>query len=359
MTEASHDRPPLPATSTGTATSGKPAFASRLFQAVVLLSIVAAGGAAAKYIMTDKSKGPAATKGHGPGEKKAAHGAGKGDGHDDHGAEKAAVKLTAAQLKNARLTIEPATAGVIRQTLVLNGIIQPNDEQVVAVSPRFGGVVRAVTKRLGETVRKGEVVAKIESNESLTQYDLTAPISGTVIERKGALGEYADKDKRLMVIADLSTMWVDLRVHQQDFSKLELGQKVEIGLAQNEAPKKGEISYISPIGMTDTQSMLARVVVDNADGAFRPGLYVTGRVLLAEQPVAVAVRHTAFQYIDGKPVVFVEGKDGFEAREVEPGLKDDDMVEIIFGVVAGDKVVTENSFVLKAELGKGTANHDH
>ena len=257
------------------------------------------------------------------------------------------------------MTIEPAAGGIIRETLQLNGVIQPNEEQLVAVLPRFGGVVRAVTKRLGDSVAKGEVVARIESNESLTQYDVVAPISGTVIERKGVLGEYADKDKRLMVIADLATLWVDFRVYQQDFEKLALGQKVDIRLARNATPKKAEIAYISPIGIADTQSLLARAVVDNKDASFRPGLYVTGRVQVSEQAVAVAVKQSAIQHINGKPVVFVEGKDGFEGREIEIGFKDDEMVEILFGVVPGEKVVIGNSFVLKAEIGKGEATHEH
>ncbi len=332
-----------------------------VLRGLAILVVLAAGGAAAKYIMSIER--PVAKSGHGhDGEEKGkdAHGSGseKG-GHDGHGhgPEKSIVKLNAAQLSNARLTIEPVAAGIIRETLVLNGIVQPNEEQLVAVLPRFGGVVRAVNKRLGEAARKGEVVAKIESNESLTQYDVFAPIGGTVIERKGTLGEYADKDKRLMVIADLSTLWVDFRVYQQDFPKLKLGQTVDVAL--HGTRRGAKIDYISPIGMSDTQSMLARAVIDNQDGAFRPGLYVTGRVLVAEQNVPVVVKQSAIQYVSGKPVVFVETKEGFEARDVEFGMKDDEQIEIIFGVVAGDKVVTANSFVLKAEIGKGEATHEH
>lgn len=356
MSDALHDtNTPDTKPIAGEAGERKSSVARSLAQGIAILMVLAAGGVAAKYIVAIERQKPAVGHGHGAAEK------GKGGGHDghDHGPEKKVVKLNPAQLKNAGLTIEPAGAGTIRETLVLNGIIQPNDEQVVAVLPRFGGIVRAVTKRLGESVKQGEVVARIESNESLTQYQLTAPISGTVIERKGVLGEYADKDKRLMVIADLTTLWVDYRVYQTDFARLKLSQTIETRLAQNGTPKTAAISYISPIGMTDTQSMLARVVIDNKDGSFRPGLYVTGRVLLSEQKVAVAVKQSAVQHVDGKPVVFVETKDGFEAREVEFGIRDDDMAEIIFGVIAGDKVVTGNSFVLKAELGKGEATHDH
>ena len=358
MSEASNKNETAPAEPIAAAPVPRSSATRWVAQGMAIIAVLVAGGFAAQYIAAIERKKPTAAHGHGhgPGEKDKGHGA--HDGHD-HGPEKKVVKLKPAQLKNAGLTIEPATAGTIRETLVLNGIIQPNEEQVVAVLPRFGGIVRAVTKRLGESVKQGEVVAKIESNESLTQYQLTAPIAGTVIERKGVLGEYVDKDKRLMVIADLTSLWIDYRVYQTDFARLKLGQKVETRLAQNGTPKLAAISYISPIGMTDTQSMLARVVIENKDGSFRPGLYVTGRVLLGEQKVAVAVKQSAVQYIAGKPVVFVETKEGFEAREVEFGLKDDDMAEIIFGVVAGDKVVTGNSFVLKAEIGKGEATHEH
>lgn len=325
----------------------------RLTSALLVLGVLAGGALATRHILAVEKVVSKDGHGHGA-EKKDGHGS--GDGHD-HGPEKKIVKLTPIQLKNAGLTIEPAAAGAIRETVILNGIVQPNEEQMVAVLPRFGGVVRSMRKRLGEAVQKGEVVASIESNESLTQYQLVAPNSGVVIERKGALGEYADKDKRLMVIADLTSVWVDFRVYQQDFSKLKTGQTVEVAL--NGTRRTAKIDYISPIGLTDTQSLLARAVLDNKDGAFRPGLFVTGRVLIGEQPVAVAVKQTAIQYIEGKPVVFVDGKDGFEAREIEFGLKDDSMVEVIFGVVPGDKVATGNSFVLKAELGKGEAAHEH
>lgn len=339
--------------------SSNPSLGGRVASALAIVGILVAGGLAAHSILAIERAVPTSAHGHGD-----SHGHGEKDargGHagHDHGSEKLLVKLSPAQLKNAQLTIEPAASGVIRETLQLNGVIQPNEEQLVAVLPRFGGVVRAVTKRLGDSVTNGEIVARIESNESLTQYEVMAPISGTVIERKGALGEYADRDKRLMVIADLSTLWVDLRVYQQDFEKLALGQKVEIRLARNRAPKKTEISYISPIGIADTQSLLARAVVDNKDASFRPGLYVTGRVQVSEQAVMVAVKQSAVQHVNGKPIVFVEGKDGFEGREVEIGFKDDEMVEILFGVVPGEKVVTGNSFVLKAEIGKGEATHEH
>lgn len=334
----------------------------RLSRGVVILAVLAVGAIAGAAILAYEPKLPATADGHGAekeGEAGHGHEGGGGHGHEEGGEHGGAIKLTAKQRENAKLVLETAAPGVIKQTLELNGIIQPNEEKTVSVLPRFGGIVRGMPKRLGDAVKKGEVVARIESNESLTQYDIQAPIDGTVIERNGALGEFAATDKRLMAISDLSEVWVDLRVYSQDFSKLKVGQKVDIDLPGHEERHSATISYLSPIGMTDTQSMLARAAVQNVDGGFLPGLFVTGHVLTSEQQVSVAVKQTALQYIDGKTVVFVEDADGFEKREVEIGFKDDTMIEIVFGVLAGDKVVTGNSFILKAELGKGEAEHVH
>lgn len=361
----------------------RPGLLGRLSRGVVIIGVLAAGVVAGAAILSYERKMPAGDghghgagggHAHGPDEAKHAEGE-KGHAHTDgdkehshsdgghaHGADghgEGPLKLTATQRENARLTVEVAGPGTIVQTLTLNGIIQPNEEKTVAVLPRFGGVVRTLGKRLGDDVKKGEVVARIESNESLTQYEILAPVDGTVIERSGTLGEFAATDKRLMVISDLSTVWVDLRVYSQDFSKLKLGQKVDVELPGHEEPHSAKISYLSPIGITDTQSMLARAAVENEDRGFMPGLFVTGRVQTAEQPAAVAVKQTAVQYIDNKPVVFVETSEGFEKREVELGHKDETMVEILFGVLPGDKVVTGNSFILKAELGKSEAEHVH
>lgn len=356
----------------------KSGWLGRISRGVVIMGVLAAGAVAGAAILSYERKLPAGdghahgAGGHAEGEKKEGHGGhahkegdeehGHGDGghaHGDDGHGEGIVKLTDKQRENGRLTVEVAGPAPIAQKLTLNGIIQPNEEMTVAVLPRFGGVVRSMTKRLGDHVKKGEVVARIESNESLTQYDIQAPINGTVIERSGSLGEFAATDKRLMVISDLSTVWVDLRVYSQDFSKLKLGQKVDVELPGHEEPHSAAISYLSPIGLTDTQSMLARAEVENNDRGFMPGLFVTGHVQISEQEAAVAVKQSALQYIENKPVVFVETEKGFEKREVELGNKDDAMVEILFGVLPGDKVVVGNSFVLKSELGKAEAEHVH
>ncbi len=108
--------------------------------------------------------------------------------------------------------------GVLHDSLLLNGMVQPNQELLVQVTPRFPGIVREVRKRIGDRVQKGDVLAIVESNQSLTPYELKAALAGTVIDRQTTLGEYVSEQKPAFVIADLSTVWVDFSVYRRDLA---------------------------------------------------------------------------------------------------------------------------------------------
>jgi cobalt-zinc-cadmium efflux system membrane fusion protein len=202
-------------------------------------------------------------------------------------------------------------------------------------------------------------LASIESNQSLTVYELKAPISGTVIERHISLGEYASEQKPAFVVADLSSIWVDLSIYRQDLKRVRIGDEVLIDPEDGAGDIKGSISYVAPVGASDTQTALARVVLPNSDGRLRPGLFVTARLVLAKRSVPVAVRVGAIQTLKNKTVVFVrENSDKIEARPVQLGEADPKFIEIKAGLSAGERYVAENSFVVKAEMGKGEGDHD-
>jgi cobalt-zinc-cadmium efflux system membrane fusion protein len=105
--------------------------------------------------------------------------------------------------------------------------------------------------------------------------------------------------------------------------------------------------------------MLARAVVNNTNGQLRPGLFVAGEVVLDEREVEVAVTQGAIQTVEDKQVVFVREGDAFEVRPVQIGAQDGERAEITAGLLPGEEYVARNSFVLKAELGKAGAAHDH
>ena len=274
---------------------------------------------------------------------------------DEHGAPR--IVITDVKLAAAGVVFAEAAAATLSDTLQFNGVLRANQEAVVQVTPRFPGIVRAIRKRIGDAVAKDDQLASIESNQSLTVYELKAPISGTVIERQISLGEYASEQKPAFVVADLSTIWVDLSIYRQDLKRVRIGDEVLIDPDDGAGDIKGAISYVSPVGASDTQTALARVVLPNGEGRLRPGLFVTARLVLAKRDVPIAVRVGAIQMLEHKTVIFVREGDKVEARPVQIGEADAKHAEVKEGLSAGERYVAENSFVVKAEIGKGEADH--
>jgi cobalt-zinc-cadmium efflux system membrane fusion protein len=282
-------------------------------------------------------------------------------GHDEHHGERR-MKLTPEQLANAKLKIEEAEPATIKTMIAVYGKVAANEEALARVVPRFPGIVKAVKKKLGDSVQRGEVLAQIESNESLKVYDVTAEISGNVIQKDITLGELAKDDKTIFTVANLDTVWIDLSIFRRDFGSLTVGSAVEFhtveGHVSGQQHIHAKVDYISPFGSEGSQTMLARCVVPNSEGLLRPGLYVDGEVVTRQIEAPVTVKNGALQQVEGKTVVFVAEADAFEAREVSVGVKDSERTQITAGLKAGERYVTENSFIMKAELGKGEAEHE-
>lgn len=279
-----------------------------------------------------------------------------GHGHEEGGDR---VKLDAEAIRTAGLVLDTVKPGVIRKSLPLSGLVQANQDKVARMMPRFPGVVREVRAHLGNQVKKGQVLAIIESNESLAPYSVVSQMSGTIIQKNVNPGEVVSEDDLLYTVANLGTVWIDLNVHRQDFYRLKVGQEVFVKMDRESESVKSRISYLSPIGAENSQTMLARIVVPNPTGVWRPGLYVDGQVTLATEEVPMSIREAALQTLEGKDVVFVQEDDGFEAREVDLGVRDGEIAEILSGMGPGDVYCAENSFILKAELGKSEAKHEH
>ncbi|WP_420131186.1 divalent metal ion exporter adaptor subunit IhpB [Rhodopseudomonas sp.] len=324
---------------------------------VIAIILAAAAGALGTHYLAPDEHGSLTEHAHG----KAAEGEKKAGGHaepDEHGADR--ILISEVKLGAAGAVFAEAGPATLSDSLALNGILRANQETLVQVTPRFPGLVRTIRKRIGDPVTKDEPMASIESNQSLTSYELKSPLAGTVIDRQISLGEYASEQKPAFVVADLSTIWVDLSVYRQDIQRVRIGDEVLIDPDDVRGEIKGRIDYLAPIGALDTQTALARVVLPNTDGRLRPGLFVTARLVLAKRDVPVAVRAGAIQTLENKTVVFVrEADDALEARPVVVGEQDARFVEIKAGLTAGERYVAENSFVVKAEMGKGEAEHGH
>jgi heavy metal efflux system protein len=162
-----------------------------------------------------------------------------------------------------------AGPGALVDNLTLYGSISPDVTRVREIQARFPGLIRDVARRVGDTVRAGETLATVESNESLQSYTVTAPIGGVITARHAEPGGQTDAEP-LFEVADFSTVWAELDVFSRDRSRLKQGAAVHVTSADG-AAASGTIDYLAPIGDRASQSVVARVVLDNADGAVRRG----------------------------------------------------------------------------------------
>ena len=269
------------------------------------------------------------------------------------------VKITDQAAESVELKFETAGPRKIRKLAEMTGRIVPDEDAMAKVSPRFPGVVLEANKKLGDKVTKGEVLAVIESSQSLTTYEITAPLSGVIIARDVARGVAVTTDKPIYTIADLSTVWVDLNVRRADLGSLEVGKEITITEEDSGASSTATLSYLSPFGSQETQTLRAVATLPNADGKWRIGLLVNAELVVEEREVPVAVRYDALQTFRDWDVVFMKSNEIYEIAILELGQRDGDWIEIVSGLAPGTTYVTENAFVVKADVMKSGASHDH
>ena len=257
------------------------------------------------------------------------------------------------------VVVETAGPAKIKATLKANGRVVPNEDQMKHVVPRYPGVLKVVRKRLGDKVSKDEVLAAVESNESLQRYEIKSDLAGTIIEKHAVPGEFVSEGEVIFIVADLSNVWVDLNIYTQDAARVKAGQSVVIDGGDGFHRDKGTIAYISPFGSESTQTLLVRVALPNPDGEWRPGLFVTGEILLEEVEVPLAVKASAVQTFRDWTVLFVNEGNFYEPLVIEPGRSDGEWVEIVSGLKPGMRYVAGNSFLIKADILKSGASHDH
>jgi len=196
-------------------------------------------------------------------------------------------------------------------------------------------------------------------DDDLTRYELKAPLYGIVIEKNVAIGQAVKSDDEIFVLADLTTVWVDVTVYAKDSKLIKVGQEVTIKSDVLDEQVSGHISYVGSLVGRKTRAAKAHVVMDNSQGLWRPGLFVTVYLIKEKTNVSVAVRPDAIQSFRDWDVVFIQAGNVFEIRPLELGRKNGEWVEILSGLSAGEKYVSKNAFVLKADILKSGAAHDH
>lgn len=195
--------------------------------------------------------------------------------------------------------------------------------------------------------------------ESMSRHAIRAPLDGTVIQRNVTVGEAVTAEEGIFVVADLSSVWVDITVYAKDLAIVHEGQEATVVSADLGSEVSGKVSYVGPLVGQETRAATARIVLPNPGGRWRPGLFVTVRLVREAVTVPMAVITEGIQSFRDWEVVFVRYGDWFEARPLELGRTDGQWVEVVKGLAPGDEYAAANSFAVKAEIGKLGATHDH
>lgn len=257
----------------------------------------------------------------------------------------------------AGIKTEVAGPGVIKDNISLMGVIVQDANRHAQVKARFPGVVRAVNVRQGDRVRRGQTLVVVEGNDSMRTYPVSAPFDGVVLVRQASVGEVTGSDA-LMEIADLSRVWVELHAIGKDAARLEPGQAVSIRAATTDATVQARIDSLLPLA-TVGQSVVARVSIPNQDGSWRPGMVVSAEVSVASTQAQLTVLESGLQRFRDFTVVFAQVGDTYEVRMLELGARDGERVEVLGGLKPGTRYVSQQSFLIKADIEKSGASHDH
>jgi cobalt-zinc-cadmium efflux system membrane fusion protein len=354
--------------------------------------------------------------------------AGAKEAGEHHEGDEGLVKLTQQQIQQAGIKVTKAGAERIEASVQLPGEVRFDQDRTAHIVPRVPGVAESVQAELGQTVRKGQVLAVISSPElaemrstlnaaktrldlarttyerekklwedkisaqqdylqaqqayeeariaannaesklralgigsgsaSLNRYELRAPFDGVIVEKHISLGEAVKEDANVFLLSDLSHVWVDVIVTPKDLGVVRVGETATVKAAAADLSATGKVTYVGALVGEQTRSATARIELVNPSLTWRPGLFVNVSLVQSAKQAAVTVQSDALQTVEEKPVVFVQTPEGFKAQPVVVGATDKDHVEILQGLSAGTVYATTGSFVLKAEQGKGSAEHE-
>jgi cobalt-zinc-cadmium efflux system membrane fusion protein len=189
-----------------------------------------------------------------------------------------------------------------------------------------------------------------QSDESFIVYEVITPIAGTIIEKHITLGEVLKDDSEPFVVADINNVWVKVNVHQKDLPTVRCSQKAVIKTEHNQG--EGVVSYVSSVLEENTRTALARIVLPNEDGMWRPGTFATASIYVDQVDCKIVVTKEAIVTMEGKPFVFIVKEDGFVPQEVQLGKINGEFAEIVSGLEPGQKYAAKGAFTLKSELTK-------
>lgn len=266
--------------------------------------------------------------------------------------------IAAAQAEAGGIQVEPAGPATLEETVALSGRVELQPHGKAEITAWYPGRIVSMTKAIGENVRRGETLARVTSAESLQTYSIASPIDGVVMARNSAVGNVAGAEP-IYVIADARQVHAEFYVYPRDAERLRAGQTVTVRNLGGEKSVKTRIEAILPSADMLTQTIIAHVPLPNADGAWRPGQAVEGAAVVSSTDVPLAVRTRALQRFRDFTVVFARVDETYEVRMLDLGRRTPEWTEILGGIPAGEIYVSDNAFLIRADIEKSGASHDH
>lgn len=268
------------------------------------------------------------------------------------------TRITADAAKAGGIEIEtvgPATIGEARE---LYGTVQLAPTARSEIRGQFPGRIVSVTKAVGDYVKRGQLLARIESSESLQIYPVYSTVSGVVAERNGNPGDVTF-DRALYVITDPAQTTAVFNIFPKDLGAIQPGMSVQIETMEGTAIATARLGQYLPDGNAEAGTALVRASVPNRGGRLRPGMALRGRVTINAVQVPLAVRTEALQRFRDFTVVFANYGEDYEVRMLELGRKSPEWTEVLSGIKPGTPYAAKGAFLIRADVEKSGASHDH
>ncbi|MGK2905963.1 MAG: efflux RND transporter periplasmic adaptor subunit [Desulfuromonadales bacterium] len=235
--------------------------------------------------------------------------------------------------------------------LALRSAEELKASRIAAIAANGAGLVSSARQRLKLWgVSESQLVALEQGGEPVVQLPISTPLSGVVIEKLVVEGQYVAEGEALFSVADLSTVWVELALYENEFPAVAIGQQVTI-TSQSYPDEQfvGKVSYIYPFLDAQTRTVKVRVMMPNPGLRLKPDMYVEG-TLHEELGTGYTVPVTAVIDTGRRKVVWVQEKAGlFTPRDVKVGARLGDRVQILAGVDNFDTIAVSGSYLIDSE----------
>lgn len=267
--------------------------------------------------------------------------------------------ISAAAAQRGGVKTEKAGSATMSELINLSGRIEITPEGKADVRAVYPGRIVEMRGELGQPVRKGQVMARVESSSSLQTYSIAAPIDGVIVEKNANVGDTSE-NKALFVVANPTMLHAEFFVYPRDAERVRVGQQVELHSLSGQAHLRATVEAILPTADLASQTLMAHVHLPaSAADQFRPGMGVEGTFEIAVAPTPLAVRTKAIQRFRDFEVVYAKVGDTYEVRMLDIGRRTPEWTSINGGLEAGTEYVTDGSFLIRADIEKAGASHDH